>query len=106
MSEAQEVVCAVLRSQDEMLVLVAVGILLVGIWFGYVLRRWSWIPRNEARREYAKGALIRQAAPDTFPPLRRGKAYEDDAPVPMTPPRDSRRGETVVICGYEWTRMN
>ena len=82
MSEAQEVVKAVLRSQDEMLVLVAVGILLVGIWFGYVLRRWSWIPR------------------------KRQRAFFNDAPVPMAPPRDSRRGEKVVICGYEWTRMN
>ena len=82
MSEAQEVVKAVLRSQDEMLVLVAVGILLVGIWLGYVIRRWSWIPR------------------------KRQRAFFNDAPVPVMPARDCRRGEKVVICGATWYRMN
>lgn len=82
MSEAQMAVKLAMEHETEMFIVLGVTILLIGIWFGYVLRRWSWIPR------------------------KRQRAFFNDAPVPMATPRDSRRGEKVVICGYEWTRMN
>lgn len=82
MSEAQMAVKLAMEHETEMFIVLGVTILLVGIWLGYVFRRWSWIPR------------------------KRQRAFFNDAPVPVMPARDCRRGEKVVICGYEWTRMN
>lgn len=82
MTEAQMAVKLAMEHETEMFIVLGVTILLVGIWLGYVIRRWSWIPR------------------------KRQRAFFNDAPVPVMPARDCRRGEKVVICGYEWTRMN
>lgn len=82
MSEAQMAVKLAMEHETEMFIVLGVTILLVGIWLGYVIRRWSWIPRKKQR------------------------AYFNDAPVPALLARDCRRGEKVAICGYEWTRMN
>jgi uncharacterized membrane protein YcjF (UPF0283 family) len=81
MTEAQMVIREVMQNEVCVFVALGVSILLVGFWLGYVIREWSWIPRKKQR------------------------AYFNDAPVPVMPARDCRRGEKVVICGYEWTRM-
>ena len=39
-------------------------------------------------------------------PSRRKRAACQEAPVPYMAPRQSRRGETVEICGATWYRMN
>ena len=82
MTEAQMAVKLAMEHETEMFIVLGVTILLVGIWLGYVIRRWSWIPR------------------------KRQRAYFNDAPVPVMPARDCRRGEKVVICGATWYRMN
>lgn len=106
MSEAQMAVKLAMEHEAEMFIVLGVTILLVGIWLGYVIRRWSWIPRTEARKGYAVGCL-----------LERGRAGQVsrpyDAPVPVdlgydpeNPMNAGRKRETVRMCGAEWYRMN
>ena len=72
----------VMENETILLVLAGIFLVLFGMWFGYILRRWSWLPRKRQRRCF------------------------NDAPVPYMAPRQSRRGETVEICGATWYRMN
>ena len=42
--------------ENEAIVFGLFGIAVIGLclWFGYVLRRWSWIPRRQQRRGFGE----------------------------------------------------
>lgn len=52
-----------LANEACLLALAAIAIVLLALWLDYAIRRWSWVPRDKARRNYAM--------------------YRHDAPVPV-----------------------
>ena len=44
----------ILESEVVVLILGGVGIAALGLYFGYILRNWSWIPRRKQRRGFGE----------------------------------------------------
>lgn len=83
MSDVQMALQQVQENEVMVFIFAAAGLLLIGFWLGYAVRRWSWEPRRKQRARF------------------------DEAPTPVAaqvPPL--RRGQVVRICGADWYRMN
>ena len=63
MNTVKLAVDTVLGNELCLLALAVIAVILMALWLDYIIRRWSWVPRNKARRNYAM--------------------YRHDAPVPV-----------------------
>lgn len=83
MSDVQMALQQVQENEVMVFIFAAAGLLLIGFWLGYAVRRWSWESRKRQRRWF------------------------NEAPTPVAPQAAPlRRGQVVRICGADWIRMN
>lgn len=91
----------VMENEAVLFGLAVIAVILLFCYLGWVLRRWSWVPRKDARKHYAEYG-VHCATERSF-----GHSPQDAVAVlPDMPTIGSvRHGQKVTICGYEWTIM-
>jgi O-antigen/teichoic acid export membrane protein len=52
--QARLAVKAATENEPIYFALAAMAIVLLGMWFLYIMRRWSWIPRKRQRRYFVE----------------------------------------------------
>lgn len=99
MSDVQRVIADAMQNETMVFVLAGVGILLLGFYLEWVIRRWSWIPRESARKHYACCQGEEWAAKE--PPMTLHCVKDEQGNTIG----NLKRGDQVKICGYNWTIM-